>query len=273
MTPSLSVDVRPVVLVFGATDPTGGGGIQAAIEVLRSFGTHPTTVVTAISVQDTTNLHGYAPLDANIISEQARAVLEDTTVAAILIGMLPNANAVEAVNEILIDYPNIPVILAPKILSQQGVPIVEMEVIDSLVGLLFPLTTALLINSQEALRFSPNADSTEACVGYLLNQGMEFLFLTGSRDTGDLISSIIYAQDFSPRRIQSERFPQIFHGAGDTLAAAVAAGFAREDSADILFENAHAFCLESLRRGYRIGMGSNLPDRFFWLDDPDSAPA
>ena len=269
----IPMDSRPVVLVFDSTDPVGGGGLQAAIEVLRSFGTHPATIVTAITVQDSTEIQGYAPLDGDIIIEQARAILEDMAVAAILVGMLPNGDAVDAVNSILLDYPDIPLILSPSVLSSQGVRLVETDVLDSLVALMFPLATTLILNSQEAFLFSPSADSLDACAGYLLDQGIDYLLLTGSRDPGPILTSVLYAQDAPPRRFQMERFPQAFHGAGDTLAAAIAAGFARDDSTDILFDNANAFCHEALRYGYRVGLGRTVPDRFFWVESPDSAPS
>jgi hydroxymethylpyrimidine/phosphomethylpyrimidine kinase len=39
-------DVPPIVLVFSATDPTGGAGMQADILTLASMGCHPLSVIT-----------------------------------------------------------------------------------------------------------------------------------------------------------------------------------------------------------------------------------
>ena len=110
----------PVVLALSGNDPSGGAGIQADIESLASHGCHCAPVITAITVQDTQTVFSYAPLDGTLIMEQARAVLEDMPVAAIKIGMLGSAEAVEAICGVLQDYPNIPVVLDPIIASGNG---------------------------------------------------------------------------------------------------------------------------------------------------------
>ena len=46
----------PLVLVFAASDPSGGAGIQADLLTLASLGCHPLSVVTAITVQDTSGV-------------------------------------------------------------------------------------------------------------------------------------------------------------------------------------------------------------------------
>lgn len=255
-----------VVLNFGASDPTGGGGIQSAIEVLRCFSIHPATVITAITVQDTEDLQGYAPLDPDIIVEQARAILEDMPVSAFLIGMLGNAESIEAVNSIIIDYPDTPVILAPSFLSSAGTLIVETETLDSLVGMMLPLTTMLILNSHEAQILSPSADSIEACASYLLEQGAEYVIITGSKDFGAEITTTLFSHEQIPIKFASERLNRSFHGAGCTLAAAITAGFVHEKMIDAVFNGAIQFTQEALKHGYRLGMGKELPDRFFWLE-------
>ena len=46
----------PVVLTFAASDPSGATGMQADLLTLASMGCHPLSVVTAITVQDTTGV-------------------------------------------------------------------------------------------------------------------------------------------------------------------------------------------------------------------------
>jgi len=57
------IDSPPIVMVFAATDPTGGAGLQADIMTLASMGCHPVYVVTAITVQDTMVVDGVLPID------------------------------------------------------------------------------------------------------------------------------------------------------------------------------------------------------------------
>jgi len=67
----------PLVMVFAASDPTGGAGIQADIMTLSGMGCHALTVITALTVQDTAGVEAVLPTDAEFVDEQARALLED----------------------------------------------------------------------------------------------------------------------------------------------------------------------------------------------------
>ena len=59
-------DLPPIVLVFAASDPSGGAGLQADIMTLSSMGCHPLSVVTAVTIQDTTGVDDVSPIDARI---------------------------------------------------------------------------------------------------------------------------------------------------------------------------------------------------------------
>ena len=80
--PASSPATPPIVLVFSATDPTSGAGMQADILTLASMGCHPLSVITAITVQDTMGVDDVLAMDADWIIDQARCVLEDMPVAA-----------------------------------------------------------------------------------------------------------------------------------------------------------------------------------------------
>jgi hypothetical protein len=100
----------PLVLVFAASDPSSGAGIQADLLTLASLGCHPLTALTAITVQDTVGVQSVHPLAAELVEQQARAILEDMPVAAFKIGVLGSVENVLAVAEIVSDYPEIPLI-------------------------------------------------------------------------------------------------------------------------------------------------------------------
>lgn len=72
---TLQIATPPQVLVFAASDPTSGAGIQADILTLASLGCHPLTAITALTVQDTVGVHSVHPASAELLEQQARAVL------------------------------------------------------------------------------------------------------------------------------------------------------------------------------------------------------
>src|SRR3989304_5488701 len=63
-------ELPPIVLVFAASDPSGGAGLQADIMTLSSMGCHPLSVVTAVTIQDTTGVDAVSPLDAGWVGDR-----------------------------------------------------------------------------------------------------------------------------------------------------------------------------------------------------------
>jgi len=110
----------PIVMVFAASDPSGGAGLQADIMTLSSMGCHPLSVLTALTVQDSAGVEDAMAIDADWVADQARALLEDMPVAAFKIGMLGSVENIAAIAEIISDYPEIPLILDPVLASGRG---------------------------------------------------------------------------------------------------------------------------------------------------------
>ena len=106
----------PIVLSFNAHDPTGGAGIAADALTCASLEASAFTVATTLLAGDFSRLEAVIPLDADWVDDQARTLLEDSVVHAIKIGVLPDVQIVRVIAEIMADYPQVPVILAPSIL-------------------------------------------------------------------------------------------------------------------------------------------------------------
>ena len=75
MTPPVALP-PPVVLIFAATDPTGGAGLQAGLLSASAIGCHALSVITAVAVRDTLGMAEVLPIDAGWVEEQARTLLE-----------------------------------------------------------------------------------------------------------------------------------------------------------------------------------------------------
>ncbi len=122
----------PAVLVFAATDPSGGAGLQADVLTLASMGCHPLSVVTAITVQDTTGVEDVMPLDAEWVADQARCILEDVPVAVFKLGVLGSVESIAAIAEIVSDYPEIPLVLDPILASGRGDELASEDMLSAL---------------------------------------------------------------------------------------------------------------------------------------------
>ena len=254
----------PVTLVFAGTDPSGGAGLQADIETLVSLGVHPAPVVTAVTVQDTERLMRFEPLDATLVIEQARAVLEDMSVGAFKIGMLGSVEIVEAVHSVLMDYPEIPVVLDPLIRAGGGGDLADDEIVEAMVNLLFPLTTVLTPNSEEARAFAPEADNLDACGQELLELGSEYVLITGTHENTPLVENHLYSDHQLMETFSWERLPHSYHGSGCTLASAIAGLLAQGLEPFHAIHEAQEYTWNTLKYAQRIGMGQHIPNRLFW---------
>ncbi|MFA7269992.1 MAG: hydroxymethylpyrimidine/phosphomethylpyrimidine kinase [Sterolibacterium sp.] len=273
----------PIVLSFAASDPTGGAGIQADIMTLASLGCHPLTVVTAITIQDTAGVEDILPIDADWVSDQARALLEDMPVAAFKMGLLGSVENIVAIAEIIADYPDIPLILDPVLASGRGDQFANEDMIDALIELLLPQTTIITPNSLEARRLALDeggddkdeaAASLAECARRLIVAGSEFVLVTGTHENTEHVINTLYGSHGVVRSDRWDRLPGSYHGSGCTLASAIAANLANGAEIAEAVKDAQEYTWQALAAGFRPGMGQHLPDRFFWArEESDDSEA
>jgi len=255
----------PIVLVFAGADPTGGAGLEADILTLASLGCHPAPVTTAVTAQDTTGLKQFTVVETELIIAQARAVLEDMPVAAIKTGMLGNSAVVTAVESILVDYPDIPVVVDPVQATDGGQALVEESLVAALRTLLLPRTFLVTPNSQEAKLLAPGADTLDACAQELMSLGCQYALVTGAQDNTPQVINRLYGNMRLLESFTCERLPENYHGSGCTLASACAAGLAHRLEPTHAVSQALRYTWQALKHGFRPGMGQHIPDRLHWL--------
>lgn len=268
-------DIPPIVLTFGATDPSGGAGLQADILTIASMGCHPLTVVTAITVQDTGGVDDILPIDAEWVSDQARAVLEDMPVAAFKIGLLGSVENIAAIAEVISDYPDIPLVFDPVLASGRGDELTDEDMLDALRELLLPQTTILTPNSIEARRLIQDEDNDEdnpdlaECAKRIVQLGCEYVLVTGTHEHTPKVINTLYGENGVVRSDSWARLSGIYHGSGCTLASAIAALLANGLSMNEAVKEAQEFTWQALKYAFRPGMGQHIPDRLFWARDDE----
>ena len=275
MTLTAMSDIPPIVLTFGATDPSGGAGLQADILTIASMGCHPLTVVTAITVQDTGGVDDILPIDAEWVSDQARAVLEDMPVAAFKIGLLGSVENIAAIAEVISDYPDIPLVFDPVLASGRGDELTDEDMLDALRELLLPQTTILTPNSIEARRLIQDEDNDEdnpdlaECAKRIVQLGCEYVLVTGTHEHTPKVINTLYGENGVVRSDSWARLSGIYHGSGCTLASAIAALLANGLSMNEAVKEAQEFTWQALKYAFRPGMGQHIPDRLFWARDDE----
>jgi hydroxymethylpyrimidine/phosphomethylpyrimidine kinase len=260
----------PLVMAFSASDPSGGAGLQADLLTISSMGCHPLSVVTAITVQDTSGVDDVLPIDPEWVVDQARAMLEDVPVAAFKIGLLGSVENIAAIAEILADYPDIPLVLDPVLASGRGDELANDDMLDAMRELLIPQTTIITPNSMEARRLAMDEDneeddpSLEECARRILRMGCEYVLITGTHEQTSKVINTLYSENGIIGSESWTRLPGIYHGSGCTLSSAIAALLAQGADVAEAAKEAQEYTWQTLHSGFRPGMGQYIPDRLFW---------
>lgn len=263
----------PIVLTFSANDPSGGAGVHADILTLASLGCHSLSAITAVTVQDTAGIDDIMALDPEVVADQARAVLEDMPVHAFKTGLLGSVEIIAVIAEVISDYPDIPLVMDPVLASGRGDELASEEMVYAMNELLLPQATILTPNSLEARRIVQYEDDDDQeldlnqCANRLLQSGCEYVLITGAHENTLQVVNTLYGVDGVVRSDKWQRLEGSYHGSGCTLASAIAASLANGMSVyDSVYEAQH-YTWQTLKAGFRPGMGQYLPDRLFWANE------
>jgi hydroxymethylpyrimidine/phosphomethylpyrimidine kinase len=197
------------------------------------------------------------------------------------VGFLGTADNVSAVAEVLSDYTDIPLVSYLPNLSWLEEDQLQ-PYLEAFRELILP-ATEVLVGSHKTLQDfllpewdnerPPSARELAVAAG---EHGTRYVLVTGVMLTGKLssqgpeqyIDNVLASPQGAITGEKFERFETTFVGAGDTLAAALAALLAAGSELQPAVSEALSFLDQSLDAGFRPGMGSVVPDRFFWALPP-----
>lgn len=284
---SLDLPQPACVLVFNANDPTGAAGLHANALAIGSVGGHLLPVLTGVYVRDTSEIHEHVALDDETVNAQARAVVEDVTVQAIMVGFAGSPENLSAIAALAADYEDIPVVAYMPNLSWWEDDQLE-SYLDAFGDMVLPQTTLLVGNYNTLCRWllpeweasvSPEArDLARAAEA----RGTPFVLITGMPRTDHAIDNVLASPNEVICRTRVERRAAVYVGAGDTLCATVTALLASGADLATAAEQGLNYLDRALEAGFCPGMGHMVPDRLFWAqpqeielseDADDTAPS
>lgn len=262
----------PIVLVFDACDPTGGGGLVASALTISAVGCYPTTVISALSVQDTVGIAEIHGLSPEIVVRQAQAILEDMPIAAFKVGLVGNADSVRVMGELFEEYDDVPLVYDPCFSSSAGEDLINDEILETLWEDIITQTTIFTPNISEARRLcafieqkdfaNANADK---CAQVLLQSGCEYLLITGTHEnTKNIFLHLYHHQNQKILTLETPRINAEFYGAGNTLSSAIAGYMGHGIEIVTAVKLAQEFSWQSLNKSFRLGMGKQIPNRMYW---------
>ncbi len=269
-------------LTVAGSDSIGGAGIQADIKAMAVVGIHATSVITAVTAQNTQGVDGIFPMPEEFIKAQLEAVLKDCDIKAVKTGMLYSADIVETVADVLEDH-DVPLVVDPVMISGTGCSLCDDDFVKALKKKLLPICELVTPNMYEAetltgMKIRNEDDITLACE-LIGKQGSSVLFKGGHLKGPKVVDYLYLSSEFT--KMEYPRLNKAGHGSGCTLSAFITANMAKGLDIVNSVMKSREMIQESIATQYSIGHGDVVvnpfvkvkgeSDKFRILDALDSA--
>jgi hydroxymethylpyrimidine/phosphomethylpyrimidine kinase len=250
----------PRALTIAGSDSGGGAGIQADLKTFTAFGVYGTSVLTAVTAQNTVGVFGVEELPPAFIAAQLDAVLGDIGTDAAKTGMLANAAIVSLVTEKAREHriPNL--VVDPVMMAKSGDALLAEEAQSAVRDLLLPVAFVVTPNAPEAeVLTGVRVDSLPAmreAATRLHAMGVRWAVVKGGHLPleGEAVDVVYDGRTFT--ELRSPRFPtKNTHGTGCTFSAAIAAGLARGMEPLDAIRRAKAYVSRAIESSLAIGGG------------------
>lgn len=217
-------------LTIAGSDSSGGAGIQADLKTFHQFGVFGTSVVTAVTAQNTREVRAWKATPLDLVVAQLDAVLLDLPPQAVKTGMLASREIVVAVAAALARYRLPNYVLDPVMVATSGRALLESGAERLLVERLLPLATLVTPNIPEAAALTGaeihTPEDMSRAARALVGRGARAALVTGGHLASDVIVDVLVIDEATHRFSHPRLDTESTHGTGCTLSAAVAAGLA-----------------------------------------------
>ena len=248
------------VLIVAGSDSGGGAGIQADLKTVTALGGYAATAITALTAQNTQGVFGIVGVEPAFIAQQMQVVLEDLGADCVKTGMLHNAAVIDAVVETLDRAAaGIPVVVDPVMYAKGGDGLLDPAARETLIQRLLPRAVLITPNVREAEALSGlpirEPDDLAATGRRLLELGPAAVLVKGGHLPGDTVTDWLVWRNGAERFTAPRAASRNTHGAGCTLASAIAAGLAQGLPLNAAVRRALAYVREAIRTAPGFGQG------------------
>jgi hydroxymethylpyrimidine/phosphomethylpyrimidine kinase len=228
--PEAHTTTPKAALTIAATDSGGGAGVAADLRTFGALGVFGALAVTAVTAQDTSSVHKFLPLGAQMVADQLDAVLGDLHISAAKTGMLARREVIELLSQRAATGKMPPLVVDPVLVSSAGKPIFPSEDLAGAYRDLFAHAQVVTPNLPEAElltgRSLDDLASMELAARDLQALGPRLVIVKGGRRHQSEAIDVA----FDGHSVTMLRAPWIdtanVHGSGCTFSAAIAANIA-----------------------------------------------
>ena len=253
------------IVTIGGSDSSGGAGIQADIKTFSVLGVYSTSVITAVTAQNSKGVQDKLEIPVELVNSQIRSIIDDIGVDYAKTGMLSSSKMIMAVSALLKEY-TVPFVLDPVMKAGSGGTLMDSAAVDALVEYLLPLCRVVTPNIMEAsaisgLEIRTLSDMKEAAIA-IHEKGAPAVLITGGHlecETGaGRATDLIYDGDEFRELILEYIRPgpaqgkKILHGSGCSFSAALTAELAKGYDLYTAAAKAKAFVHDGIMDGDTI---------------------
>jgi hydroxymethylpyrimidine/phosphomethylpyrimidine kinase len=248
-----------IALTIAGSDSGGGAGIQADLKTFQQFGVFGTSVITALTAQNTRGVRAVHPVPESMVTDQLDALAEDLPPDALKTGMLATAGLVHRVATTIRARGWSPYVCDPVMVATSGDRLLDADAETGVRELLLPLATLVTPNLDEAavLTGQPvnDPDAMERAGHRLLELGAGAALVKGGHLSADVMTDVLVTRHATRRFTHQRIHTTSTHGTGCTLSAAVTAGLALGCDLQTAVADALDFVQRALREAPGLGAG------------------
>jgi len=256
-------------LTIAGSDSGAGAGIQADLKTFAALGVYGTSVITAITAQNTKGVTQILELAPDLVAAQIDAVIEDIGAHAVKTGMLANSAIIEVVAEKIRQHGLQNLVVDPVMVAKGGDLLLRQEAIETLRSRLIPLATIVTPNLPETEQLTgipgSRLQDIKESARRIINMGAKSVVIKGGHRKGPATDIFYDGKKFHELKTARVNTPHT-HGTGCTFSAAIAANLARGEKLEAAVVQAKRYITQAIRKGFAIGSGHSPVHHFyrFW---------
>lgn len=256
-------------LTIAGSDSGAGAGLQADLKTFAALGVYGTSVVTAVTAQNTTGVTRVLETPAPMVAAQIDAVMDDIGADAVKTGMLANARIIRTVADKIREHRIQRLVVDPVMVAKGGHVLLHPDAIRTLRTRLFPLATVVTPNLPEAQALTGEEGTglraIKEMARHIVGLGARSVVVKGGHRRGaatDVFYDGAAFHEFPAQRIRTKNT----HGTGCSYSAALACGLARNKPLEAAVAEAKEFITQAIRQAYSIGSGHSPVHHFhgYW---------
>jgi hydroxymethylpyrimidine/phosphomethylpyrimidine kinase len=256
-----------VALTIAGSDSGGGAGIQADLKTFHQFGVFGTSVITAVTAQNTAGVHAWQALPAKLVAQQLDALATDLPPDAVKSGMLGSGELVETTAAGIERHALRHYVLDPVMVATSGDRLLEAAAEAQIARRLVPLAALVTPNLDEARILVQEdvrtPDEMERAGRALVRMGAGAALVKGGHLAGEEVVDVLVTDGHVRRFARPRLDTTSTHGTGCTLSAGIAAGLALGRPLEQAVADALDFVYRAIAAAPGLGRGGHGPLNHF----------